>query len=61
MSQTLGYGFDKVQLKKGAYTPQGYADFELENSLLRRGTIDMLYGKRPLPVELAEKKNSWNP
>jgi hypothetical protein len=52
MSVALDYTFDKVQLKRGAYTPQGYADLELENSLMRRGTIDMLYGKRPLPIKV---------
>jgi len=52
MSRSLGYTFDKVQLKKDAYTPKGYADLEFEFSLIRRGTLDMLYGKRPLPVKL---------
>ena len=56
MSQALGYSFDKVQLKKGVYTPQGYADLEFEHSLIRRGTLDVLSGKRPLPVELAQSK-----
>jgi hypothetical protein len=50
MSQALGYSFGKAQLKKGAYTPQAHADIETELFLLRRGILDALYGKRPLPV-----------
>ncbi len=50
MAQTLGYEFDKVQLKKGAYTPQGFLDLEFEQSLARRGLLDVLYGKRGIPV-----------
>ena len=49
MGRVLNYDFDKVQLKKGAYTPQGHAD--IEKSLIRRGTLDLLYGERALPVE----------
>jgi hypothetical protein len=30
MSQALGYSFDEVQLKKGAYVPQAHADLETE-------------------------------
>lgn len=50
MAQTLGYDFDKVQLKKGAYTPQGFADLQYEQSFMRRGLLDVLYGKRGIPV-----------
>jgi hypothetical protein len=50
MSLALGYSFDKVQLKKGVHAPQGYADVELELSTLRRGILELVFGKRPLPV-----------
>jgi hypothetical protein len=56
MSLSLGYDFDKVHLKKGAYTPKGHADIELEQTLLRRGSLDLLYGKRALPVEFSQRK-----
>jgi hypothetical protein len=51
MGKSAGFVFDEVQLKKGAYTPQGYIDLETENSLIRRGTLDILYGRRPLQVK----------
>jgi hypothetical protein len=50
MSQAVGYSFDKVQVEKGIYVPQAQADLEMELFLLRRGTLDVLYGKRPLQV-----------
>jgi hypothetical protein len=51
MGKSAGFVFDEVQLKKGAYTPQGYVDFEMENSLIRKGTLEILYGRRSLPVK----------
>ncbi len=54
MSQALGYTFDEVRLKKGFYTPQGQADLENELLLLRRGILDALYLRKPIPVELIE-------
>lgn len=50
MALILGYSFDKVQLKKGAYTPKGFADLDTEQYLLRRGVLDVIYGKRGIPV-----------
>lgn len=50
MSQTLGYSFGKVQLEKGAYIPQAHVNLESELALLRRGLLDIVFGKRPLPV-----------
>jgi hypothetical protein len=61
MAQTLGYDFDKVQLKKGAYTPQGFIDLEFEQSLARRGVLDVLYGKRGIPVTPFEKPETTVP
>jgi hypothetical protein len=61
MAQTLGYDFDKVQLKKGAYTPQGFIDLEFEQTLLRRGVLDVLYGKRGIPVIPFENPDRASP
>ena len=56
MGKVLKYDFDKVQLKKGAYTPQGHAEIEFEQAILRKGTIDILAGRRALPVEIKQPK-----
>jgi len=61
MAQTLGYDFDKVQLKIGSYTPQGFAELELEQSLVRRGLVDVLYGKRGFPVIPYENPDRTTP
>ncbi len=58
MSKAIGYGFDKVQLKKGSYTPQGYVDLELEQSLIRKGILLLLAGKIRLPEEPAQSNES---
>jgi hypothetical protein len=50
MAQAVGYSFGKVQVEKGIYVPQAQADLEMELFLLRRGTLEVLYGKRPLQV-----------
>ena len=52
MSQDLGYTFDKVQLKRGAYYPQGHADIEQEQMVLRRGLADIVLGRRRFPISV---------
>jgi hypothetical protein len=61
MSQALDYSFDKVQLEKGAYVPQAHGDLETDLFLLRRGILDALYGKRPLPVTFSPPSTSQEP
>jgi len=50
MGKRLGYKFDPVQVKRGIYSPQGHADVELEQNLLRRWLLEVLAGKRELPI-----------
>ena len=52
MGYCLSYDFDRVQLKKGFYAPQGHADIEFEQLLIRRGMVDLLYGRKSLPVDI---------
>ena len=55
MGKNLGYDFDKVRIKKGIYTPRGHGDFELENSIIRRGMVEIMSGKRGFPVSPFEQ------
>ena len=48
MSRVLEYDFDKVALKKNVYSPQGHADLETDQYLLRKYVVEMMAGKRPL-------------
>ena len=51
MAKSLSYDFDKVHLKRGAYVPKGHADLELEQQDMRRSLLEILIGKKSLPVE----------
>lgn len=57
MALSLGYDFDKVQLKKGAYTPKGHADLEMEQYFIRKGVIDIIAGNKALYIDSFNKGN----
>jgi hypothetical protein len=50
MGNCLGYDFDEVQIKKGAYYPMGLGNVEQEQHAVRRGILDVLSGRRRIPV-----------
>ena len=52
MGASLGFEFDKVHIKKAGYIPKGYADAENELTYIRRATIDVLDGQRPIPLNI---------
>lgn len=54
MGKSLGYDFDEVQIKKGAYYPMGLGNVEQEQHALRRGLLELLSGTRRLPVGVFE-------
>jgi hypothetical protein len=57
MGKSLGYGdFDEVQIKKGAYYPMGLGNVEQEQHVLRRLLLEVLAGKRRIPVGVFEDK-----
>lgn len=56
MGTCLGYDFDRVQVKKGAYYPEGLVNTEQEQHAVRRGILDVLQGKRRIPVGIFEDK-----
>jgi len=56
MGKCLGYEFDRVYLKKGGYYPQGLGNVEMEQHTLRRMLLDLLDGKRRLPIATFEQK-----
>ncbi len=53
MAASLNYHFDKVFLKRGAYTPQGYGDDEFQQYCIRKGVMELFLGK-PLPIRVVE-------
>jgi len=52
MARSLNYDFDKVHLKRGAYIPQGHAEFELEQNFIRRSLVEVFLGKRSIPITI---------
>jgi hypothetical protein len=56
MGAALGYTFDKVHIKKGAYYPEGLGDAELEQQAVRKGVLNLLAGTATLPVAVFEQK-----
>jgi uncharacterized protein DUF6680 len=56
MGKCLGYDFDPVYIKKGAYYPQGLGNVEQEQHALRREFLELLRGKRKLPIAVFEDR-----
>lgn len=56
MGKSLGYDFDEVEVKKGAYYPMGMGNVEQEQHSVRRGILDVLAGRRRIPVGIFEDK-----
>ncbi len=56
MAKSLGYDFDEVQIKKGSYYPTGLGSVEEEQHALRRELLEVLDGKRRIPVGVFEEK-----
>ena len=57
MSKLLGYSFDKVLLKKGAYSPLAHGILNNEHAIIRRGFVELLTGGKTLKVELIDTAN----
>lgn len=50
----VGFRFDRVQLKKGAYSPVAHGELELEQQQLRKLAIGLLSGQYPLKMEVTD-------
>lgn len=50
MSGALGYDFDKVQIKRGAYYPQSHFDDLIARQIIREGMVRVAQGQAALPV-----------
>lgn len=48
----VGYNFDRVQLKKGVYSPIAHGDFENEQATIRKGIISLLGGQSALNMNV---------
>jgi hypothetical protein len=53
MANFLGFDFDKTHIKTQCYYPDGYGDLENEQVAIRHSLAEILSGKRPLPMWVA--------
>ncbi|HEY8095844.1 MAG TPA: DUF6680 family protein [Methylobacter sp.] len=52
MAVVLSYDFDKTHIKNSSYSPIAHGDMEDELKAIRKGLIDVLEGKRDLPMQI---------
>jgi len=52
MGQALGYDFNKTQIKNGTYAPGAHGRMETEQSRIRELTVELLEGRRSIPMHV---------
>ena len=52
MGQALSYDFNRTQIKNGTYAPIGHGRIEEEQEKVRRYAIELMEGKRVLPMHV---------
>ncbi len=52
MAKCLGYDFNKTQIKNASYSPKIHGIIEAEQESVRRLTLEVLEGKRPIPMHV---------
>jgi hypothetical protein len=52
VAQDLGFKFDRVQLKRGAYSPIAHGEIEAEQTELRKATLSLVTGKHALKMNV---------
>lgn len=55
IGKDIGFKAEQLDIFEGGYTPQGWEDYEIENRLIRRFTLDLLAGQRYLPVGVVDQ------
>lgn len=53
MGKHLGFDFDKVVIKKGAYLPTAHSNWEMTSHIIREHLVKVLTGQKPLNVAFA--------
>ncbi|WP_428505347.1 DUF6680 family protein [Roseateles sp.] len=54
MAQDVGFTFDRVQLKRGAYTPVAHEEIEADQRILRKALIQTMSGDSPLSMRVLQ-------
>lgn len=53
IAQDVRYQFDRVELKKGHYSPMAHGDLEMDQTAIRKLLLKVLAGERPLKMDVA--------
>ena len=61
MAAALGYDFNKTQIKNGTYSPIAHGLMEEEQEAFRRMMLELLEGKRVLPMFVTNLPNAQQP
>lgn len=54
LATALGYGFDRIQLRRGIYHPKGHSDQEIRQETAQKALLDILVGRSALPMKVVE-------
>ncbi|MFY8126478.1 MAG: DUF6680 family protein [Hydrogenophaga sp.] len=57
MGKAVGYDFNKTQIKNGTYSPTAHGRIEGEQERIRAMTLELLEGKRVLPMRVTNISN----
>jgi hypothetical protein len=52
IAQDLGYRFDRVQLKRGVYSPIAHSEIEADQTNLRKAMLSLFSGEHPLKMNV---------
>ncbi len=58
MALVLDYDFDKTHIKNSSYSPVAHGDMESQQTALRIGLVEVLEGKRTLPMRITNWPNT---
>lgn len=61
MGKSLGYDFNKTQIKNATYSPRVHGRVENEQEQVRQMTLELLEGKRVLPMFVTNLPNQQTP
>jgi hypothetical protein len=53
MGRSLGYNFERSQIKRNIYSPKAHGRMEREYQLIREKLIEMLHGDLSIPVSIS--------
>lgn len=61
ISQDLGFKVEQLEIFEGGYTPQGWADIEFEQRVIRRFVVDLYLGNKAVPVSVFDYTQAKQP